>query len=202
MKRQGADLFPMLPDLRSVRITSIALALSTALFGIFGQVRADQNDERLTELFESLAATEDESKIRDLQLEITNIWQDPNSASIELLLKRSLNAINEQDFETARTHLDDVVVLAPEFAEGWNQRAFLNFMTDRYEEAILDIQKTVSLEPRHYGAWSGLGQIFESVGNERAALEAYRRALLVNPHLEGADRAIKRLEKDVEGQGI
>ena len=179
----------------SLIVTAIALCVPVSGF-------AGQTDERLTELFRALGETDDELEARELQLQIADIWREPDSATIELLLNRGLNAINEQDYDTARVHLNDIVDLAPNFAEGWNQRAMLNFITNRYDEAILDIQKTVSLEPRHYGAWSGLGQIFEAVGNERAALEAYRRALNVNPHLEGAEQAIRRLAVDVEGQGI
>ncbi len=188
--------------IQSIRL--YARATLTAAVLLFGPAPAyaDQTDERLEELFNSLGETEDLFEAQEVQLQISNIWQDSNSASIELLLSRSISAINEQDYDTARTHLDDIVDLAPEFAEGWNQRAILNFVTYRYEEAILDIQKTVLLEPRHYGAWSGLGQIFESVGNERAALEAYRHALSLNPYLEGTERAIKSLERDVEGRGI
>lgn len=174
-----------------------AIALCIPVLGFAGQA-----DERLTELFRALGETDDELKARELQLQITAIWREPDSATIELLFDRSLDAIEEQDYDTARIHLNDIVALAPNFAEGWNQRAILNFVTNRYDEAILDIQKTVSLEPRHYGAWSGLGQIFEAVGNERDALEAYRRALNVNPHLKGVEQAIRRLAVDVEGQGI
>ncbi len=183
-------------------VGSIVGAVLAVTICFDGVAYADQTDERLEELFKSLGDTEDSNKAREVQLEISSIWQEPDSASVEVLLNRSLSAVNEQDFDTARVHLDDIVELAPGFAEGWNQRAILNFMTDRYDEAILDIQRAVSLEPRHYGAWSGLGQIFESVGNGRAALQAYRQALSVNPHLEGAERAIKRLVLDVEGQGI
>jgi Flp pilus assembly protein TadD len=140
--------------------TLLFCTLMVAALAMKGPVRADQSDERLADLFESLKDTEDAGEARKVQLEISGIW------------------------------------------EGWNQRAILNFMTDRDDDAILDIRKTVSLEPRHFGAWSGLGQIFESINNDRAALQAYRQALSVNPHLESAERAIKRLEKDVEGQGI
>ncbi len=167
-----------------------------------GSARADQTDPRLESLLEALAETDDPMEIEDLENRIERIWHDPGSPSIDLLMTRGMAAREAGQYETALQHFTDVVELAPDYAEGWNQRATVYFLMDRYDEAVLDIERTVTLEPRHYGAWSGLGLIFMEIGNEQGALAAYRKALAINPHLNSAATAVKRLAPDVEGQGI
>ena len=90
----------------------------------------------------------------------------------------------------------------PDFAEGWNKRATVLYFLGRFEESIADIQKVLVLEKRHFGALSGLGLCYEALGDEEAALEAYLRALQVNPHLQFLPEKIERLRKNIRRRNI
>jgi len=164
--------------------------------------RADQTDPALNELFAALNEADSPMEIRQIESQIQDIWSDPGSDSIDLLMNRAREAMNEDEYDIALIHLDDGVDLAPEFAEGWNRRATLFYLMKRYDDAVVDIEKAVVLEPRHFGAWSGLGLIFLDIGNKEGALKAYEKALEANPHLEGLGDKIKELKPDVAGRAI
>ena len=86
-----------------------------------------------------------------------------------------------------------------EFAEAWNKRATVLFFLGEFERAKLDIAKTLELENNHFGALAGLGMVEIHLGNPKAALRAYRRATMINPHLKDVKEAILRLEKELKG---
>ena len=158
-------------------------------------------EERLEKAFEKLTS-ETEEDWREAQEEITRLWTRSGSASADLLLRRGRRAMEREDWDAAETHLTDLVNLAPSFAEGWNLRATLYFQQDDYGKSIADIAETLALEPRHYGALTGLGLILEALDQHQDAMKAFRRALEVHPHLEGAKDAVKRLEPKAEGMTI
>ena len=153
-------------------------------------------------LFEQLAKakTPDDAKI--IENEIWDRWIHSGSISVDLLLDRGLEALAEGDYERSLTFLDEVVDLAPGFAEGWNKRATIYFLLDDYAGALGDIEATLALEPRHFGAIGGLALILEELGDKQGALEAYRRVLNVYPWLEGAVESESRLTVEMEGRGI
>ncbi len=165
-------------------------------------VRADQADPLLEPLLEALAQNDDAQEAQTLEERILRIWRDPGSPSIDLLMTRAQMAIDRRDYDLALRHLDDVVDLAPAYAEGWFSRATVYFLTDRYDQAISDFERVVRLETRHFNAWASLGRIFMETGNDARALSAFRRALEANPFQHGVAENVKRLERDVEGQGI
>ena len=165
-------------------------------------VRADQNDPLLEPLLQALAQNDDAAEAQRLTERIVRIWRDPNSPSIELLMARARLALDGQDYDLALRHLDDVVGLAPDYAEGWFVRASLYVLTDRYDQAVLDFERVVRMEEHHFNAWAGLGQIYVEIGSNGRALSAYRRALESNPFQKGVLEIVSRLEKEVEGQGI
>ena len=90
---------------------------------------------------------------------------------------------------------DEIVLKAPEFAEGWNKRATVHYFLRQYEQSANDVRQTLLLEPRHFGATAGLGLIFLSLDYPKSALEAFEKALELNPHLVGPKMQIQRLEK-------
>lgn len=137
-----------------------------------------------------------------VQAQIRAAWNLSGSSSMDLLAMRADQAMEKKALDTALVHLNDLVRLAPSFAEGWNKRATVYFMKGEYGPSLEDIARTLELEPRHFGALSGLGIILDRIGDKRGALEAYRRAVAINPHLEGAQEGIQKLEKEVEGQRL
>lgn len=160
-----------------------------------------QRQARLDGLFTRLAK-KDNPGWESVQDEIWAQWSRSGSASIDLLLLRASRAMDSGDFELALRFLDDLVRLAPEFPEGWNKRATVYFLLEEYGHSIADIERTLALEPRHFGALSGLGMILERLGDKRGAMRAYRRGLEIHPHMPGATEGVKRLAPDVHGREL
>ncbi len=162
---------------------------------------AEARAERLDQLFDRLA----DAEARDwesVQNEINALWNESGSPSMDLLARRADKAMAEQDYTTALVHLDDLTRLAPNFAEGWNKRATVYFLQENYGRSLEDIARTLRLEPRHFGALSGLGIILDRLGDSEGALEAYRRVQRIHPNLEGTNEGIKKLTPEVDGQRL
>ena len=156
---------------------------------------------RLDTLFERLARTDDpgwESVQNDIWLH----WSQSGSASIDLLLLRAGRAMESGDHELALRFLNDLVRLAPNFAEGWNKRATVYYLIGEYGRSVADIERTLALESRHFGALSGLGMILELLGDKKGAMRAYRRGLEIHPNLPGAAVGVERLSPDVDGREL
>lgn len=137
-----------------------------------------------------------------VQRQIVSAWSDSGSPSMNLLLSRAARAMEQEDYDTALLYLDDLVRLAPDFAEGWNKRATVYFLQERYGRSVADIRRVLALEPRHFGALAGLGIILDRLGDEAAALRVFRRALEIHPNLEGASTGVERLAPEVEGRTL
>lgn len=163
---------------------------------------ADQTDPRLDALFARLKATMDPGEAHEIEQTIWFIWSRSPSAAASLMLRQGTQYMNEGKHEAAQNNFDAVVELAPDFAEGWNKRATVRYLMGDYRGAIEDIKHTLALEGRHFGALSGLGLIYDSMDEKKAALEAFRAALEINPHspdMENIRNRAKDLVKEVEG---
>ena len=121
---------------------------------------------------------------------------------MDLLLERGRQALAEGDPALAIEHLTALVDHAPDFAEGWNARATAYYETGDFGPAISDIGHVLTLNPRHFGALSGLGVIFEDLGRPEQAMEVYKAALAINPHAPGLQDAVDRIESDLRGQDL
>jgi tetratricopeptide (TPR) repeat protein len=159
-------------------------------------------EEVLDMLFERLSAADNKAESRAFEEAIREIWLDSGSPSIDLLMERGFDALREENYDRAYFYFDEVVTLAPGFAEGWDKRAAVHYIREDYAEALHDIEQVLRLEPRHYQAMAGLGIILEELGDKKGALDAFRRALALNPWLDSIDERIAPLELDVEGRGI
>lgn len=156
---------------------------------------------RLDGLFARLAR-KDDPNWQEVQNEIWLTWSQSGSAALDLLLLRAGRAMDSGESELALRFLDDVVRLAPDFAEGWNKRATVYFLLNEYGRSVADIERTLALEPRHFGALSGLGTILERLGEKEGAIRAYRRGLEIHPNLPGAAAGVERLSPDVDGREL
>ena len=125
-----------------------------------------------------------------------------DSPTLELLMNRVILRMGIQEYGEALRLLDAIVTISPEFAEGWNKRATVYYLLGRYEDSISDVEKTLDLEPRHFGALSGLGLIYNRLDKDAAALDAFERALMINPHLGQAKQEVKRLRGRIKGKRI
>ena len=129
-------------------------------------------------------------------------WMRSGSETADLLMARAVMALEKKNYALAVEILDRVLVLEPGWAEGWNKRATAFFLGGDLTRAMADISVTLSREPRHFGAMTGLGVILEQIGDEKSALSAYRRALTVHPFFEPAKRAVERLGPKYDGVDI
>lgn len=162
---------------------------------------AARREDRLDLLFARLGQADSDDWKR-LQAEIRRLWSDSGSPSMDLLIGRAEQALEAGEPEVALRFLDDLVRLAPDFAEGWNRRATVYFMLGEYGRSVSDIERTLALEPRHFGALSGLAVILERLGDKEGAYQAYSEALAVHPNLPGAAEAVERLAPEVEGREL
>ncbi|TYC75875.1 tetratricopeptide repeat protein [Stappia sp. BW2] len=170
-----------------------------------GQVVVEETDpddekSRLDELFANLAKSDNPKEASRIGREIQMLWMESGSDTVDVLMSRAGKAIQADDHALALDLLDTVVILKPAYAEGWNRRATVHYMQEDFGKSLVDIERTLALEPRHWGALSGLAIIQRRLGFESEALTTFKRALEINPSLENASKAVKDLEEEAEGE--
>jgi tetratricopeptide (TPR) repeat protein len=176
------------------------LALSPAL----AAENAGPTDEvpRLDKLFVDLKRERNEKAAERIASQIWAEWRKSGSASVDLMMQWSNDAADAKKFDVALDFLDQVIVLQPDFAEGWNRRATVHFMMDNYAKSMADIEHTLRLEPRHFGALSGLAAILKAAGRKELALDAYERTLDIYPMMRDAQSEVATLSEELAGEGI
>src|ERR1700688_4317521 len=137
------------------RLRTLTLLLAL-IWAVPGLARADQTDKALVALFAELKATTDAARGTALTRRIWEIWLEPRDDKTAALLGKGIEAMGEEDYAAALQDFDKLVVLAPDFAEGWNRRATLRYLMDDLDGSVSDIERTLALEPRHFRALSGL----------------------------------------------
>ncbi|MHA1128688.1 MAG: tetratricopeptide repeat protein [Alphaproteobacteria bacterium] len=185
-----------------MRFTSILLILvlqfSANMVAADAGNAVEDAELRLDELFSQLREADVEN-FYDIEWEIIDIWVHSGSASMDLLLERGQIALGEQDYPKALEHLSALIDHAPEFAEGWNARATVYYLTDEYALAISDIQQVLILNPRHFGALNGLGLIFEELGHTEGAYKAYTMVRELHPYFDHVNEALIALRPLIDG---
>lgn len=169
-----------------------AAMMMNALFAS-GAVQADQTDKRLMPLFDQLRITTEPVALARVERRIWTIWSASGREDVDQVLLRGAQAIAAGDFPAAIEQFDRVIKMAPNFAEGWNKRATAYYLADRFDESVRDIQQTLSLEPRHFGALSGMGLIFLERGDLSGALMAFEQVLRVHPNSRNARHRVREL---------
>lgn len=153
-------------------------------------------------LLGALAAAPDAETAKNVENRVWALWTQTSSDTTALLMLRARMAMEAKQMEVARKLLDSVVRLKPDYVEGWNRRATLFYITNDYARSLDDIQEVLKREPRHFGALAGLGMIMQELGDDKRALEAFRKALAIHPHLEKVPEIVKTLTEKVEGRDI
>jgi tetratricopeptide (TPR) repeat protein len=153
-------------------------------------------------LFGALKAAPDEASAKHVEARIWALWMQTPSDTAALLMVRAKVAMDAQQIDVALKLLDAVVKLRPDYVEGWNRRATLYYLKNDYAHSLEDIEQVLVREPRHFGALAGLGMIMQDIGDEKRALDAFRKALAVNPYLEKVPELVKTLSEKVEGRDI
>jgi tetratricopeptide (TPR) repeat protein len=153
-------------------------------------------------LFEALKVAPDDASAKAVEDRIWALWLASGSDTANLLMARVKAAIDAQDLDLAIKLLDAIIELKPDYIEAWNRRATIYYMQKDFGHALSDIQQVLVREPRHFGAMSGLGMILQEFGDDKHALEIFRRALAVHPRLQKIPEAVKTLSEKVEGRDI
>src|ERR1700716_4358002 len=153
-------------------------------------------------LFGALKAAPDEVSAKHVEARIWAMWMQTPSDTAALLMARAKTAMDAKQADVALKLLDAVIKLRPEYVEAWNRRATLYYMQNDYTHSLEDIEQVLSREPRHFGALAGLGMIMQDLGDDKRALDAFRKALAINPHLEKVPEMVKALSEKVEGRDI
>ncbi|MGB6539934.1 MAG: tetratricopeptide repeat protein [Xanthobacteraceae bacterium] len=156
----------------------------------------------LNTLFDALKVAPDAQSAKAIEERIWAVWVVSGSDTCNLLMGRARAAADEKDYDLAIKLLNAVVELKPDYIEGWNRRATIYYLKKDYAHSIADIREVLSREPRHFGALSGLGLILQEIGDDKHALEAYRRVLAIDPRQEHVAETVKSLSEKVEGRDI
>ena len=153
-------------------------------------------------LFGALKVAPDEASAKHVEARIWALWTQTPSDTTALLMMRARAAMEAQQMDVARKLLDAVIKLRPDYVEGWNRRATLYYLQNDYAHSIEDIQQVLAREPRHFGALTGLGMIMQDLGDDKRALDAFRKALAIDPYLDKVPELVKTLTEKVEGRDI
>ena len=157
---------------------------------------------RLDRLFLELKKERNEKAAERIAGRIWNEWGQSGSATIDLMMGWSKKAMDERKFDAALDFLDQVVTLRPAYAEGWNRRATVHYMMRNYRKSMADIDQTLRLEPRHFGALSGMASMLRATGRKELALDAYGRVLAIYPMMRSAQAEVATLSEELAGEGI
>ena len=187
---QGSGTRPLAPDQaqEGKRRTPPAPRLSRA--------------QRLDALYEALKAAPNARTAQAVEERIDAMTMQSGSDTADLLLVRARGVLETKDYDLTIELLDAVIELSPDFTEAYAQRATALYLKKDIYRALADLRVVIAREPRHFTAYAGLGVILQDIGRDRLALDAFRRAIAIHPHLKGLPNLIKRLEPKVEGRGI
>lgn len=191
-------------------LMTIAVSASLAVFPVSGFAQAPSapkapavaKPETLDDMFIELRRAKSSAAAAGVAGRIKERWSRSDSATVDLLMQWAGEAMDRKEWPVAQDFLDQVVVLKPEFAEGWNRRATMHYLAGNLPKSMADIERTLALEPRHFGALSGMAAIFMDIGKKEQALAAYRRVLDVYPQLREAQQQVGVLEDELTGSRI
>ena len=156
----------------------------------------------LDDLFDRLAKAQDDREAKGVSGAIERVWMHSGSYTADLLMGRAMQALQRKDYALSQELLNAVVEIEPDWAEAWNKRATVRYLADDAMGSMQDIARVLKLEPRHFGALSGMGFILQRGGFDKGALEAFRKAMEISPQQEEIRRLVEKLTLSVEGQGI
>lgn len=160
------------------------------------------HDQKLDKFFAELKRERSEGAAKRLAGRIQQEWANSGSSSVDLMMGWAKTAMEKQKYDVALDFLDQVITLDPDYAEGWNRRATVHFMMHNFGKSMADIEQTLQLEPRHFGALSGMAQIMQQRGNNQLALLAYTKVLAVYPMDRNAQNQVSTISDELTGDAI
>jgi tetratricopeptide (TPR) repeat protein len=144
---------------------------------------------------------DDQPVVRGLaEQAIWAVWSRSNDPAVDALFARGVAEMETGESAAAIATFTRIIELKPEFAEGWNKRATVYFLVRDYQHSLADCDEVVRRNPNHFGALAGYGQIYLHLNEFDKALEYFRRALAVNPNLDGVRAIVEALEARLRGK--
>lgn len=122
------------------------------------------------------------------------LWARSGDPGIDRLMVQGTESMQSGQLESAVSTFSEVIRKKPDFAEGWNRRATVYYLAGEFERSIADCAEVLKRNPLHFGALSGLGQIYLQLQDYEKALLWYRRALEVNPNMTTVELNIQGIE--------
>ncbi|MEH6834772.1 MULTISPECIES: tetratricopeptide repeat protein [Falsihalocynthiibacter] len=167
-------------DWIKISVLAAALTLSQPVFAQDCPASENRDIEKNTLHAELLAAPK-EMLARPISDQLWMIWNTAPDARSQQLLDLGREQIRYSDYDQAVENLTDLVEYCPDYAEGWNQRAFAHFLRHDYDAALDDISVVLELEPRHFGALAGRASVLISTGRTDVGFRSLRDAMRINP---------------------
>lgn len=162
----------------------------------------DEVSKTLDNLYAYLATEGEHRQAGEIGGAIERLWRLEGGDTVNLLIDRGEIFSSRNENEKALPFLDAAVELAPQYAEAWTHRAYVEYRLNNYAAALGDLRRALALEPNHFRALDAMGKILVLMGEKKAALEVYNQLLKVHPNIEGGETERDKLKKEIEGQGI
>jgi Tfp pilus assembly protein PilF len=153
----------------------------------------------LDKLLDALRTAPTEQVASALEDKISQSWLQASTPAVTLLMSQGLRQANAGTPDEAVAAFSDAIVLDPTLAEAWHQRAIARFKSGDTVGAVRDIEQTLKLEPRHFGAWRTLERIAEGREDWKAAYDAWRHVLDIDPRTPNGDDRLKDLKRKAFG---
>lgn len=181
----------------------LVLQMTTALVLCFPFISsADQTDQRLDGLFQTLQTSLDAEILLEAEAKIWEIWYESGKEAVDSLMLEAAQLVRAGDLAAAEEIYSRVIEEVPGFSEGWNRRATVRFYQRDYDGSLEDIEQTLKLEPRHFGAFWGLGMILGSLQDFERAIIAFERLLEIKPNASDARPRIELLKQELAKQAV
>ena len=162
----------------------------------------EEVSKTLDNLYAYLATEGDHRQAGEIGAAVERLWRLEGGDTVNLLIDRAEVFSSKNENDKALPFLDAAVELAPQYAEAWSHRAYVEYRMNNYAAALGDLRRALALEPNHFRALDGMAKILVQMGEKKAALEVYNQLLKVHPNIEGGETARDELKKEVEGRGI
>lgn len=197
-KSMSRYIFPLIAVVMTYA-GAVAQAADTSVNPPAASAELPTRAQQLDTLFAELKKTGDADKAKDIADRIRLEWQDSGSASVNLLMQWASKAVESNKQAIALDLYDQAIALAPDYVEGWNQRATLHYQMGNYRKSMSDINRVLILEPRHFGALAGMAAILSASGKDELALRAWEQFLAVYPADRKAQEQFGEIEEKLAG---
>ncbi len=160
------------------------------------------NAASLDDLFDQLKTAETSTQAANIEENIWQFWLQGSTDTATEQLASAVRAMNQGELTLALVLLDELIETTPTYAEAWNKRATLHYIMGNFRQSFADIEQTIALEPRHFGAWSGMGLMFEQLGQIDAAIKAHQAVLDIYPASPFSQMKVEALTKQQRRDSI